>query len=98
MFKPKSRNRTMTQLKKFKIPGLLASLGKTMCKVKWQSAYYQCRTYNEMEGENKMLYVKWGSLAKHVGRKKAAKDIMTDVKKKDWYYYKVCKHVCLSWS
>jgi len=50
-----------------------------------------------MEGENKMLYVKWDSLTKHVGRKKTAKDIMTNVKKKDWYYYKVCKHVCLSW-
>ncbi len=46
-----------------------------------------------MEGENKMLYVKWDFLAKHVGRIKTTKDIMTNVKKRDWYYYKICKHV-----
>jgi hypothetical protein len=40
-FKPESRNRTMTQLENLKIHGLLASLGKTMCKVKWQFAYNQ---------------------------------------------------------
>ncbi len=39
-----------------------------------------------------MLYAKWDSLAKHVGYKKDAKDIKNDVKKGDWYYYKVCKH------
>jgi hypothetical protein len=45
-----------------------------------------------VEGENKMLYAKWDSLAKYIGRKKATNDIMIDVKKKDWYYYKVRKH------
>jgi hypothetical protein len=40
-FKLESRNGTMTQLEIFKIPRLLASLGKTICKVKWQSAYYK---------------------------------------------------------
>jgi hypothetical protein len=37
-------------------------------------------------------HVEWDSLAKHVGRKKVTKDIKTNVKKRDWYYYKVCKH------
>jgi exoribonuclease II len=45
-----------------------------------------------VEGKNKMLYVAWDSLVKHVGCKKTAKDIKNDVKKSDWYYYKVCKH------
>ncbi len=39
-----------------------------------------------------MLYVAWDYLVKHVGCKKATKDIKNNVKKKDWYYYKVCKH------
>jgi hypothetical protein len=47
---------------------------------------------NEVDGKNKMLYVKWDSLVKHVGHKKATKDIKNDVKKGDLYYYKVCKH------
>jgi hypothetical protein len=45
-----------------------------------------------VEGKDKVLFVKWDSLAKHVGRRKAAKDIGTNVKKRDWYYFKVCKH------
>ncbi len=39
-----------------------------------------------------MLHAKWDFFAKHVGRKKTAKDIKNDVKKGDWYYYKVCMH------
>ncbi len=40
-----------------------------------------------------MLFAKWDSLVKHVGYRKVAKDIGIDVKKGDWYYFKVCRHV-----
>ncbi len=39
-----------------------------------------------------MLFIKWDFLAKHVGHRKSTKDIGIDVKKGDWYYFKVCKH------
>jgi uncharacterized protein YbaA (DUF1428 family) len=50
-----------------------------------------------------VLSIKWDSLVKHVGCRKATKDIGIDVKKGVWYYFKVCRHaknqkiVCFSW-
>jgi hypothetical protein len=45
-----------------------------------------------VERKDKVLSIKWDSLAKHVGHRKATKDIGIDVKKGDWYYFKVCRH------
>ncbi len=39
-----------------------------------------------------MLSTKWDSLTKHAGHRKVAKVIGTDVKKRDWYYFKVYRH------
>jgi hypothetical protein len=42
-----------------------------------------------VERKDKVLSIKWNSLAKHIGGRKAKKDIGIDVKKGDWYYSKV---------
>ncbi len=42
----------------------------------------KCKICSEVKGKNKVLSTKWNSLAKHVGCKKATKDIGTNVKKK----------------
>jgi hypothetical protein len=43
----------------------------------------KCRISSEVEGKDKVLSVKWDFLAKYASRRKAAKDIGTDVKKGD---------------
>jgi hypothetical protein len=42
--------------------------------------------------KDKLLALKWDSLCKHEGYKKAKKNIGL-VKKRKWYYTKSCKHV-----
>jgi hypothetical protein len=46
----------------------------------------------EVKRKDKLLLPKWDFLCKHVGRKKAKKNIRTNVKKGDWYYSKDYKH------
>jgi hypothetical protein len=43
---------------------------------------------SEVEGKDKIFIVKWDSLCKHVGWKKAKKNIGTNVIKGDWYHFK----------
>jgi hypothetical protein len=45
-----------------------------------------------VEGKDQIFIIKWDSLCKHVGRKKAKRNIGTNVKKRDWYHFKDCKH------
>jgi hypothetical protein len=45
-----------------------------------------------VEGNDKILDAKWDSFCKHIGRRKAKKNTRIDVKKRDCYYYKYCKH------
>jgi hypothetical protein len=53
----------------------------------------KCRVCTEVEGKNKILVVKWDSFCKHEGCQKAMRNMGSDVKKRDWFYSKVCKHV-----
>jgi hypothetical protein len=43
-----------------------------------------------LEGKDKLLDPKWAFLYKHACCKKAYKNIEIDMKKRDWYYAKVC--------
>ncbi len=52
----------------------------------------KCRICSEVEGNDKILDAKWDSFCKHIGRRKAKKNTRIDVKKRDCYYYKYCKH------
>ncbi len=48
----------------------------------------KCKMCSEVEGKDKIFIVKWDSLCKHVGWKKAKKNIGTNVIKGDWYHFK----------
>ncbi len=52
----------------------------------------KCRIYNEVERKDEIFDAKWDSFCKHVGQRKAEKNIGTNVKKGDWYFSKYCKH------
>ncbi len=52
----------------------------------------KCKIYNQVEGKDKLLALKWDALCKHIGHKKAKKNIGS-MKKGEWYYTKSCKHV-----
>jgi hypothetical protein len=46
----------------------------------------------EVGGKNKILVTKWNSFCKHASHQKVVKNMGFDVKKRDWFYSKVCKH------
>ncbi len=52
----------------------------------------KCKVCTEVEGKNKILVVKWDSLCKREGCQKAMRNMGSDVKKRDLFYSKVCKH------
>ncbi len=52
----------------------------------------KCKVCSEVDGKDKLLLAKWDSFYIHVGHKKVEKNIMTNVKKKIWYYFKYFKH------
>jgi hypothetical protein len=51
----------------------------------------KCRICNEVEGKDKLL-VKWDSFCKNASRRKAKRNIGTNVKKGDLYHSKDCMH------
>jgi len=53
---------------------------------------FKYKIYNQVEGKNKWFAPKWDSLCKHVGYKKAKKNI-SSLKKGEWYSTKYYKHV-----
>jgi hypothetical protein len=46
-----------------------------------------------LERKDKIFVIKWDSLCKHASWRKVERNIGTNVKKKDWYHSKNCKHV-----
>ncbi len=52
----------------------------------------KCRVCIEVEGKNKIFTAKWDSFCKDVGFHKVMRNMGSGVKKRDWFYSKVCKH------
>ncbi len=52
----------------------------------------KCKICSVVERKNKLFVPKWDSICNHVRHMKANKNIGNGVKKRDWYYSKVCKH------
>jgi hypothetical protein len=58
----------------------------------YSSDIVKCRVCIEVEGKNKILVAKGDSICKHEGCHKAMRNMEFDVKKRDWFYSKVCKY------
>jgi hypothetical protein len=52
----------------------------------------KCKVCIEVKRKKKILAAKWDSFCHHACCQKVVKSMGFDVKKKDWFYFKVCKH------
>ncbi len=80
----------MITLRNFKIYGQLNYLGQKC--FHGQMGCYKMLSARSSGRKDKLLILKWDSLCKRVGQKKAKKNIGL-MKKGEWYYTKSCKHV-----